>query len=66
MEIPRHWRIRKQRYQLAGSVCNECGYRSFPPRTVCPQCRQDTLVGFRTEEPIAVPESVVNRRIRVK
>ncbi len=36
MEIPRHWRLKTQRYRLVGSVCLNCGQFSFPPRPVCP------------------------------
>lgn len=39
MEIPRHWRLRTQRYRLAGSRCPTCGQLMFPPRLVCAQCR---------------------------
>jgi len=35
MEIPRHWRLKAQRYRLEGSVCPVCGQVSFPPRPVC-------------------------------
>jgi hypothetical protein len=35
MEIPRHWRLKAQRYRLEGSVCPTCGQLSFPPRPVC-------------------------------
>jgi uncharacterized OB-fold protein len=38
MEIPRHWRLRAQRYRLEGSVCPTCGQPSFPPRRVCAHC----------------------------
>jgi uncharacterized OB-fold protein len=38
MEIPRHWRLKAQRYRLEGSVCPTCGQLSFPPRQVCPHC----------------------------
>ena len=38
IEIVRHWRVKKQRYQLAGTVCNDCGHKMFPPREVCPEC----------------------------
>lgn len=38
MEIPRHWRLKAQRYRLEGSVCPTCGQPSFPPRPVCPYC----------------------------
>jgi len=35
MDIPRHWRLKAQRYRLEGSVCPICGQPSFPPRPVC-------------------------------
>ena len=38
MEIPRHWRLKAQRYRLEGSACVTCGQRTFPPRAVCPHC----------------------------
>jgi len=41
MEIPRHWRLKKQRYALMGEVCPHCEAKLFPPRDVCPNCGQD-------------------------
>ena len=38
MEIPRHWRLKAQRYRLEGSICPVCGRLTFPPRPVCPGC----------------------------
>ncbi len=38
MEIPRHWRLKKQRYALVGEVCPHCEVKIFPPRDVCPNC----------------------------
>jgi len=38
MEIPRHWRLKAQRYRLEGSACPGCGVFNFPPRRVCPYC----------------------------
>jgi len=38
MEIPRHWRLKKQRYGLVGEVCPHCDHKIFPPRDVCPYC----------------------------
>jgi len=38
MEIPRHWRLKQQRYALVGEVCPHCDARLFPPRDVCPHC----------------------------
>jgi uncharacterized OB-fold protein len=38
MEIPRHWRLKDQRYKLVGEVCPHCQAKLFPPRDVCPEC----------------------------
>lgn len=32
MEIPRHWRLKKQRYNLIGSINPDTGEPEFPPR----------------------------------
>jgi uncharacterized OB-fold protein len=44
MEIPRHWRLKAQRYRLEGSICPTCGQVSFPPRPVCPLCTAQTVL----------------------
>jgi uncharacterized OB-fold protein len=41
MEIPRHWRLQKQRYGLMGEVCPHCNTKLFPPRDICPECGQE-------------------------
>jgi hypothetical protein len=38
MEVPRHWRLKAQRYRLQGTACRVCGQATFPPRPVCPEC----------------------------
>jgi len=38
MEIPRHWRLKQQRYALVGETCPHCETKLFPPRDVCPSC----------------------------
>ncbi|MGQ9833462.1 MAG: Zn-ribbon domain-containing OB-fold protein [Candidatus Villigracilaceae bacterium] len=38
MEIPRHWRLKQQRYSLVGETCPHCDAKIFPPRDVCPTC----------------------------
>ena len=38
MEIPRHWRLKQQRYALVGEICPHCDAKIFPPRDVCPEC----------------------------
>jgi uncharacterized OB-fold protein len=40
MEISRNWRLKRQRYNLEGTRCT-CGYTSFPPRRVCPNCKKN-------------------------
>lgn len=46
MEIARHWRLKEQRYQLAGTLCSQCGRKSFPPREICPECHSETNTVF--------------------
>lgn len=41
MEIPRHWRLKKQRYGLVGKICRQCDHKIFPPRDICPHCGGD-------------------------
>ena len=43
MENPRHWRLKKQRYQLIGEECPHCREKIFPPRDICPRCGGGTL-----------------------
>ncbi|RME42526.1 MAG: Zn-ribbon domain-containing OB-fold protein [Chloroflexi bacterium] len=43
MDLPRHWRLRNQRYHLEGVVCENCDARLFPPRQICPECRSRDL-----------------------
>jgi uncharacterized OB-fold protein len=46
MEIPRHWRLRTQRYGLVGEVCPHCEAKLFPPRDVCPECGGEAKTVF--------------------
>ena len=46
MEISRHWRLRKQRYGLAGEVCPHCDAKIFPPRDVCPECGLEAKTAY--------------------
>lgn len=43
MEIPRHWRLKAQRYRLQGEVC-EKGHYVFPPRDICPHCHGEAHI----------------------
>jgi len=39
MEIPRHWRLKQQRYNLQGEICNgKEKHIVYPPRDICPSC----------------------------
>ena len=46
MEIPRHWRLKQQRYGLVGEVCPHCQTKIFPPRDVCPNCGGEAKTTF--------------------
>ncbi|MDT8898502.1 MAG: Zn-ribbon domain-containing OB-fold protein [Thermanaerothrix sp.] len=46
MEIPRHWRLKQQRYALVGEVCPHCNEKIFPPRDVCPYCGNEAKTQF--------------------
>lgn len=46
MQIPRYWRLQKQRYALVGEVCEKCGAKLFPPRDVCPECQAPAKTPF--------------------
>jgi uncharacterized OB-fold protein len=46
MEVPRHWRLKQQRYALVGEVCPHCEKKIFPPRDVCPYCGGEAKTQF--------------------
>jgi len=46
MEVPRHWRLKKQRYGLIGEVCPHCDSKIFPPRDICPDCGGEAKTAF--------------------
>jgi len=46
MEVPRHWRLKKQRYALIGEVCPHCEAKIFPPRDVCPECGGEAKTAY--------------------
>lgn len=46
MEIPRHWRLKAQRYNLVGEVCDR-GHYVFPPRDICPDCHGEAKIPFK-------------------
>jgi hypothetical protein len=52
MEIPRHWRLKAQRYRLEGAICPNCGELMFPPRPVCLHCHTRIARGADWELPV--------------
>ncbi len=58
MEVPRHWRLKKQRYALVGEICPSCKTPLFPPRAVCPHCGGDARreLTYREQPVMAVVE----------
>ena len=46
MEIPRHWRLKQQRYALVGEICPHCEVKIFPPRDVCPNCGEEAKTRY--------------------
>ena len=57
MEIPKHWRLRKQRYALEGNECLRCKEPVFPPRPTCPECASHAMIEALTA--VDVPEADV-------
>jgi hypothetical protein len=47
MDIPRHWRLKQQRYALVGEVCEHCNAKLFPPRDICPECGEEARTVFQ-------------------
>lgn len=47
MDMPRHWRLNEQRYNLVGTECPACGAKLFPPRPICPDCNRKEVQPFR-------------------
>lgn len=43
MEVPRYWRLQKQKYRMVGEECPHCSEKIFPPRDLCPRCGRGTL-----------------------
>ncbi len=41
MEVPRHWRLQRQRYSLIGEICPRCETKMFPARDICLGCSQE-------------------------
>lgn len=44
MEIPKHWRLKAQRYNLVGEMCEKGEHYVFPPRDICPACHGEISI----------------------
>ena len=64
MEIPRHWRLRKQRYSMVGGVCSNCEAKMFPAREVCLHCGHGSQAAIQldTQESIYTQANVAVAR----
>ena len=38
--VPMYWRRLRERYNLMGTRCQNCGNTYFPLRNICPKCRR--------------------------
>jgi uncharacterized OB-fold protein len=63
MEIPRHWRLKAQRYRLEGSVCPICSRPAFPPRPVCPDCSAQLVRKESYEISVFPPSSQIEETV---
>lgn len=45
-EIPRHWRLKNERYNLVGEIC-PTGHYVFPPRDICPDCHGEAKEPYK-------------------
>lgn len=43
MQTPRFWREIDERYTMKGVKCGNCGDVMFPTRTLCPNCRHESV-----------------------
>lgn len=46
----RYWREIPQRYRLEANRCPECDRKFFPPRLICPDCKNRDLEAARLAE----------------
>lgn len=59
MAVPNLWRTKEQRYRLQGEVCPTCSNTIFPPKRVCPHCRQGAPIPAVTGDPRDYPYLMV-------
>ncbi|MCS6870689.1 MAG: zinc ribbon domain-containing protein [Anaerolineae bacterium] len=53
MHIAQNWRLKAQRYALRATRCEMCQTVYFPPRLICPTCRERAAEA-RQAMPVAV------------
>ena len=46
----RYWREIPQRYRLEANKCESCDTAFFPPRLICPECKNRELVSAKLAE----------------
>ncbi len=46
-KIALNWRLKGERYRLEGEECPHCGVKIFPPRDICPECKQPAKEPYR-------------------
>ncbi|HGY55702.1 MAG TPA: Zn-ribbon domain-containing OB-fold protein [Caldithrix abyssi] len=49
MSVPSYWREMPQRYRLEAARCLNCGKISFPPRKICPSCKERSFETVQLE-----------------
>lgn len=47
MDLPRHWRLKQARYRLEGAQCEDCDHIFFPARSLCPECRSESVSPYQ-------------------
>ena len=45
--VARAWREQKTRYRIVGTQCMKCNTLSYPPRKVCPKCKNREYKNFQ-------------------
>ena len=55
-EIPRHWRLKQQRYSLVGERLN--GEYFFPPRAFHPSLKEAKVSTIKNDKAIDTPEII--------
>ena len=43
MSVPRYWRMIPYLHRLVASYCENCSKYYYPPREICPRCRNKDL-----------------------